>query len=419
MAAAQFAEKTGDCTWAGTTSLEVIIVLCGAGSRYETKRTNGISHFLEHLCFKGTLRRPSALAITSELDSLGAQYNAFTGEEYTGYYAKADARYTMKIADLVADLYVNPIIPEKEVEKEKGVIIEEINMYEDLPMRKVQEVFMELLYGNQPAGWPIAGSKENIRVMTREDIVKYRSEHYVANATVIVVSGKFNETAMLKKLEKSFRGVPNSKKHQKISTVDKQVRPAIKIQPKKSDQTHLILGFRAYGASDKRRFALGVLSDILGGGMSSRLFQRIRDELGAAYYVRASADAHTDHGYLSIAAGIDHKKLAIVIQAILEECRSLRAGKFTDEELARAKSHMSGGLTVGLETSDAFAMLYGGQEILKEKLMTPREILKKINAVTRKEIITVAKDIFQNRKLNLAMIGPQEKDGHLKKILKI
>src|SRR3989344_7246823 len=184
-----------------------VLVLVATGSKYETKEISGISHFLEHLCFKGTTNRPTALKITSELDALGAEYNAFTGEEYTGYHAKADARHTDKILEIVSDLYVNPIIPKEEIEKEKGVIIEEINMYEDLPMRKVQEVFTELLYGDQPAGWPIAGKKEVIQRMTREEIVNYRNAHYVGKATAILVSGAFDETAVMKKIEAGFANV--------------------------------------------------------------------------------------------------------------------------------------------------------------------------------------------------------------------
>src|SRR3989344_4760893 len=263
-----------------------VLVLVATGSKYETKEINGISHFLEHLCFKGTKKRPTALAITSELDGIGSEYNAFTGEEYTGYHAKVEARHTDKILDIISDLYVNPIFDPAEIEKEKGVIIEELNMYEDLPMRKVQEVFTELLYGDQPAGWPIAGKKEIIRRLTREEIVKYRGAHYVANATAIIVSGGFNEKKILEKIGSSFKNILTAKKDGKVKTEDRQSAPALKIQPKESDQTHLVLGVRAYNVSDERRFALGVLADILGGGMSSRLFQKVRDELGAAYYIR-------------------------------------------------------------------------------------------------------------------------------------
>lgn len=394
------------------------LVLVAAGSKYETKDINGLSHFLEHLCFKGTKTRPTAFAITSELDALGAEYNAFTGEEYTGYHAKADYRHTEKILDIVADMYVNPTIPEAEIKKEKGVIIEEINMYEDLPMRKVQEVMTELLYGDQPAGWPIAGRKEIIANMTREEIIDYRSKHYVADATIIVVSGRFDEKKVMGKIEKAFAGVPKTKKHSKLKTSDSQKSPGIKLQRKESDQTHLVLAVRTYDAYDDRRFALGVLSDILGGGMSSRLFQRIRDELGAAYYVRSTAEALTDHGYLAVSAGVDHKKLELVIRTIIEECRKIRDGKFTAEELARAKSHMAGGLTVGLETSDAFALYYGGQEVLDKKLMAPENLLKKIKSVTIADVKKVAKDIFRDEKLNLALIGPQEDGAPLLKLLK-
>jgi predicted Zn-dependent peptidase len=394
-----------------------VLVIVATGSKYETKKINGISHFLEHLCFKGTKKRPSALAITSELDSLGAEYNAFTGEEYTGYHAKVASRHTAKILDIVSDLYLNPIFPEAEIEKEKGVIIEEINMYEDLPMRKVHEVLTELLYGNQPAGRPIAGGKDIIKRLTKNDIVQYRREHYVTKATTVVVSGSFDEKKVLSQIKKRFYHANTGHKSSKLKTNDSQSRPAAKVQYKKSDQSHLVLAFRAYPANDRRRFTLNVLADILGGGMSSRLFQKVRDELGAAYYVRASVEAQSDTGFLAISAGVDHKKLDTVIKASLGECKKIRSGDISDQELERAKSHLIGKLMIGLETSDEVAVFYGSQEIVGKDIKSPKEIAKRINAVTKGQIIKVAKEVFKNRGLNLALVGPYTKPGRFKKIL--
>lgn len=395
-----------------------ILVLVATGSKYEKKGINGISHFLEHLCFKGTKNRTTALAITAELDGIGAEYNAFTGEEQTGYHAKAEARHTDKILDIIADLYVNPIFDSAEIEKEKGVIIEEINMYEDLPMRKVQEVFTELLYGDQPAGWPIGGRKEIIKKISRGDIVGYRSRHYVANSTAVIISGGFDVKGLTAKIEKTFKDILVGKKGGKIKTKVSQSKPALAIKYKESDQTHLVLGCRAYDMFDERRFALGVLADILGGGMSSRLFQKIREQMGAAYYVRADADLHTDHGHFAVSAGVDHQKLLPVIKAVLEELKGVAEGSISDKELQRAKDHLSGGLTIGLETSDALAMYYGGQEILKQSILTPKELLAKVNGVGKKEIVSVAKDVFKNSKLNLALIGPYKNSKELEKILR-
>ena len=395
-----------------------ILVLVEAGSIYETKKINGLSHFLEHMCFKGTINRPSALDITTELDSIGAQYNAFTGQEYTGYYAKVRSEKLTKAVDIIADLYSNPVFNEKEIEKEKGVVIEEINMYEDLPHRKAPELFEELVYGDQPAGWTIGGLKEVIRSLTRKDLIKYRKEHYVAKATAIIVVGSFDKKQLLKQLKEAFANIPSARKFGKVKTKESQKNPQLSIKYKKSDQTHLVIGCRAFSGDDKRRFALGVMNDILGGGMSSRLFQRVREQLSAAYYVHSSASLYTDHGYWAARAGIDHKKIDAVLQAILEEAQRLTKEPVPKNELQRAKDHLSGGMVLGLESSDDLAIFYGMQEISNNPIMTPQQILKEINSVDSKEIMKVAKDIFLNRNLNLALIGPFRNKSKLNKNLR-
>ena len=384
------------------------LVLVEAGSKYENKEINGISHFLEHMCFKGTKKRPSALAISSEMESLGAVYNAFTGNEATGYFAKVGADKIDNALDIISDMYINPLFEEKEIEKEKGVIIEEINMYEDLPMRKVHENLTELVYGDQPAGWPIAGKKEGVLAINRERLINYRKNHYVPGATTIVVAGDFNEKQMLKKIEKVFGVIPKSLKSGKNKVTEVQSKPMVSLETKKSDQTHLVLGFRSFDTFDKRRYILGVLCDILGGGMSSRLFQKVREELGAAYYVNCGNSAYTDHGLLAISAGVDNTKVEIVIKAILGEINKIKKTEISKAELDKSKNHIIGRLMIGLETSDAVAEFYGDQEIFKEKILTPEQLIKKIKSVSAKDIKKVANDIFKNSGLNLALIGPFE-----------
>lgn len=383
-----------------------ILVLVEAGSKYETKEINGISHFLEHMCFKGTKKRPRSIDISSELDGIGASYNAFTGMEYTGYYAKARPEKFNVILDVVSDIYLNQVFAPEEIGKEKGVIIEEINMYEDLPMRRVQELFTSLLYGDQPAGWSIAGRKEVINKLAQEDFLKYRNGHYLAQSTVVVISGKFDEKKVIVEIEKTFNEIKSGEKIQKIKTTEYQENPAVLLNHKKTDQTHLILGTRAFDVFDERRYALEVLADILGGGMSSRLFQKIREEMGAAYYVHADADLLSDHGFLSVSAGVDHNKIERVIEAVVGELKKFSEKSVEEKELQRAKDHFSGHLMLGLETSDALAGFYGGQEILTRKIASPEELTEKIQAVKAEEIQAVARDIFQNNKLNLALIGP-------------
>ena len=394
-----------------------VLVMVEAGSDYETKEINGISHFLEHMCFKGTEKRPKSIDITNELNNIGSQYNAFTWHEYTGYYAKAQNIHTDKLLDLVSDIYLNPVFDVNEMEKEKGVVVEEINMYEDRPDRKVHDLFSALLYGDQPAGWDIAGTKETVRSVTRDALVNYRSQHYVANATTIVVAGGLDKKEVLGKIQSYFSRVSTGEKSGRGKTGEKQEKPALRLGYKKSDQTHLVMGVRAFNLFDERRFALEILGEILGGGFGSRLFEKIRSEMGAAYYVGAGATLLSDRGYLAAFAGIDHAKLMPVVHAVVGECKKLAEEQVTTAELERCKNKLSGHLILDLETSDSLASYYGGQEILKEEIMAPEELLVKIRAVTAEQIQEVARDVFQNNKLNFAMIGPHEDEKRIGEVL--
>ncbi len=396
-----------------------VLVLVEAGSKYETKKVNGISHFLEHMCFKGTLKRPKAIDISKELDALGSQYNAFTAQEYTGYYAKSDARHFKQIFDIVSDIYLNSTFPEIEMQKEKGVIIEEINMYEDMPNRHVQDLFMRLLYGNQPAGWNIAGEKKNILSMKRNDFIKYKSEHYLPEATVMIVAGNVTEKEVLKEAKKMFGKIPRGRKMKKLKVIDTQTKPKALLHYKKTDQTHFVLGVRSHDLFSKKNGALTVLGGILGGGMSSRLFQKLREEMGVGYYVRAYNDAYTDHGFFQISAGVDNKRIEEVLEAVIRECKKLKTELVEEEELNKVKECLIGNMKLSLESSDDIATFYGGQELLKRKLENAEEKAKEIRKVTAKEINNLANEIFLHSKLNLALIGPFKDKEDKAKFLKI
>lgn len=385
-----------------------VLVLVETGSKYETKDKNGISHFLEHMCFKGTEKRPSAHAISAELDGLGSHYNAFTAQEYTGYYAKSDAKHFKRVFDVVSDIYLNSTFPEAEMEKEKGVIVEEINMYEDMPHRHVQELFMHLLYGDQPAGWDIAGTRENVRAMTRNDFVEYKRAHYVPKATTVIVAGKVKQKDVEKETERIFGSLKNAKKAGKLAVVEKQSKPKALAKFKKTDQTHLVLGVRAFDAYDKRRSALTVLGTILGGGMSSRLFIKLREELGVAYYVRAGADLYTDHGVFDISAGVSNDRVKEVVSEIIKECVRLKKEPVSKEELEKAKEYIVGNMKLDLESSDAWANFYGGQEIMGRPIESPEAVEKRIRKVTAGDIQKLAAELFADKNLNLALIGPYE-----------
>ncbi|MBI4087224.1 MAG: insulinase family protein [Candidatus Liptonbacteria bacterium] len=383
-----------------------VLILVEAGSEYETKKINGLSHFLEHMMFKGTVNRPKPGMIAEELAALGAQSNAFTGQEYTGYWAKAESHKVEKILEIVSDLYLNPIFNPEEIEKERGVIIEEINMYEDTPMRSVQELFTSLLYGDQPAGWDIAGKKEIIRKLSRNDFINYRRVRYVAPRTLVVVAGNFNPQKIERQIRELFGGLKKRGAPSKPKTKERQTKPGLLLKHKSSDQSHLVLGARAFDIFDKRRYALQVLSDVLGGGMSSRLFRRVREELGAAYYVNAGADLYLDHGYLAVSAGVDHGKIEKVIEAVMSELLRIKRELVGEKELQKSKDHLVGNLILDLETADELAAFYGSQEILTASILPPGKLIDKIYGVRAEEIRSVANSILKNNRLNLSIIGP-------------
>jgi predicted Zn-dependent peptidase len=396
-----------------------MMVLVETGSDYETKEKNGISHFLEHMFFKGTKNRPTMLHIAKEFDSMGAENNAFTSREYTGYWAKSDIKHADKILEIVSDMYLNPIFPEKEMEKEKGVIIEEINMYEDLPKRKVYQLLSELMYGDQPAGWSVTGPVENIKKMKIEDFHKYRKEQYVAEKTLVVVAGDVKSADVFKKVERAFIGIQTGKLIKKKRVLEKQAAPQIKVKDKDTGQSHLVIAVRTFDLYDKRWAAQRLLSAILGNGAGSRLFQKMREELGICYYISSGNSYYADRGFLSISAGVDKTRLEEAVVGILEEMKRIRDEKVSPEELKIAKDQVVGNMYLGLESSDDWADYYGGQEIMREVIMSPKDMEKEVRAVTAEDIQKVAKFTMRNERLNLAVVGGVKGANSLRKILKL
>ncbi|MFA6397908.1 MAG: pitrilysin family protein [Candidatus Paceibacterota bacterium] len=391
-----------------------VLVLVETGSKYENKKINGLSHFFEHMCFKGTLKRPKSIDISRELDGLGSQSNAFTSHEFTGYYAKSEAKNLNKILDIISDIYLNSNFSKEEIEKEKRVIIEEINMYEDLPQRKVQQLLMELLYGDQPAGWSVAGLKENIKNTKREDFVNYKKDHYVSSATTVVVSGNINEKKVIKDIEKVFSKISDLKKKTKLKVIEKQNKPEIILKYKKTDQTHLALAFRSFDIFSKWEITASLLASILGHGMSSRLWQKLREEMGVCYYVRANNNSLSDHGFFEISAGVDNKRVNEVINEILKEINKLKIEKVSNAELKKAKDFIIGNMYLGLESSDEIGEFFGLQEIMRQKIKTPDEFAKKIRKVSSSDIQKLANLIFKKEKLNLALVGPIKNKSEIK-----
>jgi predicted Zn-dependent peptidase len=399
------------------TQTATVVIMVGVGSRYETEKQAGLSHFIEHMFFKGTAKRPTTLSISEELDSIGGEFNAFTSKDRTGYYAKADSKHIETALDVVSDMYLNSKMEMEEIEREKGTILQELNMYEDNPMRSVNDVFENLLYKSNNLGRDIIGYKKTIKAFKRQDFINYMNRFYVANDTVICVAGKFDEKKIGKQIEKYFLGMKKGKKVDIDRVVEVQKKPEVKIKFKETDQTHMLLGVRAYEENHKDRFALSLLATILGGNMSSRLFIEVRERRGLAYYVRTGGDTYADCGYLATQAGVEHKNLAEAVKVILQEYQKIAENLVDEKELLRAKNYIKGKSVMGLESSDEVAMFFIDQGMKKRVILTPEEVFAKIDKVSIYDIKRVAEDLFQKGKLNLAIIGPHKNKKELEKIL--
>ncbi|MDO8559178.1 MAG: pitrilysin family protein [bacterium] len=400
-----------------STQAVTVLVLVGTGSKYEKKDINGISHFLEHMFFKGTKNRPDKLEIAETLDKIGGIYNAFTGEDYTGYFAKVAASQLDVALDWVSDIFLNSLIPEKEMEKEKGVITEEINMIYDNPMAHVGVLWSKLLYGDQPAGWDIAGTKESVSQMTKKKLTDYMGSQYVAPNTVVCVAGQIKKDTE-DKIKKYFSGSKDGSFAPKAKVVERQTQPECLLHFKETDQTHLCFGARAYNLFHPQRYAQDILGVILGGMMSSRLFMEVRDKLGLAYYIRTEAEANPDTGYLVTQAGVDNKNAEKAVSVILKEYKKISQEKVSPKELKKVKDFMKGKMTLLLESSDAVASFCGIQALLENDILTPKEIYAKINQVSAADVLKVAKDIFRPENLNLALVGPFKDKELFEKIIK-
>lgn len=385
-----------------------VIVMTGTGSRYENEHENGLAHFLEHMFFKGTKKRPSAKAISEELDAVGAVYNAFTSKERTAYYAKVSSRYLDTALEVISDIFLNSKLPEKEITKERGAIIQEIDMYEDMPMRTVDNVFDALMFGDKhPLGRTILGPKENIRTFTRKDFAAYLKRNYTPLNTVVCIAGSFEEKKVLAKIRKDFGGLKHGNPPNFIPFSSSQSEPRIAIKEKKTDQTNFILGVPAYPYLHKEEFALAVMSTILGSGMSSRLFLEVREKRGLAYSVHAWVERYPDTGAFVVQAGVEHAKLEKTVETILAEFKKIKKMKVSAAELAKAKQYIKGTMTLSLETSDEIATHAASAMINIGRVRPLSEILEGIDKVSSADVQRVAQDILKTEKLNLAIIGPR------------
>jgi predicted Zn-dependent peptidase len=401
----------------GVESMTVMVGV-GAGSRYETKETNGLSHFLEHMVFKGTQKRPTTLDISVALDSIGAKFNAATSKEFTFYYVKANAVHQPLAFEILTDMVLNSKFDPEEIERERGVIIEEINMYEDMPIEKVVEVFESLLYSPTSLGWYTAGKRENVKAITREDFVNYQKRLYYPGNMVVVKAGKVESKECLELTEKYFGRFKAREKEKYEPAVFNQREPRVRLRQKKTSQSHFCVGFRAYHQNHPDRFVLDVLSTLLGGSMSSRMFIQVRERRGLAYYVKTVNENYSDNGYLMTRVGVDIGKIDEALKVILDEYQKVIFEKVEASELQKAKEFLKGNFILSLEDSQSVAEDYTVETLLDDKIRDPEEIIQEIEKVTAQDLQRVAKDIFRPENLNLAVIGPYNDEERFLKLLR-
>jgi predicted Zn-dependent peptidase len=359
------------------------------------------------------------MEISSIIDGMGAESNAFTSKEYTGYYIKSAADKVDVSLDLISDMLTNLELDQKEIDKERGVIIEEINMYEDTPARKIGDVIEELLYGDVALGWDIAGTKDVIHSVNRKDFVDYMKKWYATSNMVLVVAGKINTDEIKKKAEKYFSGLTDWEIGTFDKVTEKQEKPALKLVHKVTEQAHFALAVRTVGLENEEdRYPLAILSSVLGGGMSSRLFSEVREKRGLAYYVRAYADRYKDVGYFAAFAGVDKNRIDEAITVVKDEfLKVIEKGEITENEVKKAKEYNKGHFVLGLEDTQSVAIFFAMNQILENEIKTPEDTLAKIEAVTCEDVQRVAKKYLDTKAFNLAIIGDFKDEERFLKLI--
>jgi predicted Zn-dependent peptidase len=393
-------------------------IMFAAGSRYETPDTNGIAHFSEHMFFKGTERRPTAREISLEIDKIGGEFNAFTGKEYTAYYVKCAAESRDVALDVLVDMLRHSKFDPEEIEREKGVIIEEMNMYFDTPRDFIGGVYDGLLYGDQPLGWDIIGRKETVRGADRGTFLSYIDQWYKPSRMVVGIGGNVGD-GLLDRIEELLGDLPaaDTGEPERTSVDETNGSPRVRVHTKQSDQAHVCLGVHSYPIEHPDRYPLQILSNVLGGGMSSRLFTEVRERRGLAYYVFGINHSYTDAGSLYAQAGVDIQRIDEAVATIASELRKVADEGIPADELDKTKSFAKGRFVLQLESPHGLTMFGLRREVLERKTPDPEEIVAELDKVTGDDVARVANDLIEQRAFNLAVIGPFDDAARFEQLL--
>jgi len=393
------------------TSAVTVLVLVGAGSRYENNEIRGLSHFLEHMFFKGASRYKNAKEVAEAIDSVGGIFNAFTGKEYAGYFVKVASEHIKVAIDVLSDMLVNSKFKQEEVDKERGVILEEYNMYQDTPMYMIGWDFEKLVFGDQPLGWDEIGTKEFIKNASHKDFVDYFEKLYTPDNTVVAISGDVDHKEVSEMIVDYFN-MESDKKAFEFEVLKEISTEKISIIEKKTEQAHIAIGFPGLSERDPDHWTLMLLSAMLGGGMSSRMFLAVREAKGLAYYIRTSTDNYIDGGTLVTTAGVDLKRIDDAIKSIVDEYKRIKEEGITEKELKKAKSYLKGKMILSLEDSEEYSHYLAKYELLHGEAHTPEHLLKKIEKTSVSDVERVIDKIIKKDMLKLCVIGPySEKDN--------
>ena len=398
------------------TASATVMVFAGAGSRYEQESERGISHFLEHMFFKGGDRYRNTKEVSMAIDAVGGEFNAFTGKEYAGYYVKVAAEHLDLGCDVLGDMLCNATFPQEEIEKERGVIIEEDRMYQDTPMYRAGWDFEELLFGDHPLGWDTIGTHAVINSVQQADFQTHKDHLYTPDNLVIAYAGKLSEEQALSLSEQYFSGI-QGKKDREFPPLVTYGSEKVFLRTKKTEQSHLVIGVPGVSSQDEKHFVHKLLSIILGGNMSSRMFLNIREAKGMCYYIDTDTDAYLDAGALSTRAGIDQSRLEEAIKLIIAEYDKVVDGGVTEEEVERSKSYLKGKIVLSLEDTEELAHFYGKQKLLYPTVRTVDDYMKEIDAVGKEDIDQLAKDLFDHENLRLSVIGSTDDQAGLEALL--
>ena len=397
-----------------------LLVLVKVGSRYESAKLNGAAHFVEHLMFKGTEKRPNTQAISQELDRYGAEYNAYTGKDLTGYYIKMDAKHTDTAIDMLYDMLFYSKFDKAEVDRERTVILEEINMYEDSPRDHIADMLEETLFKGSSLAWNIAGTRKTVRAMKADELKSFHDAYYIPARMTVVLAGKVDPKAVAM-IKKTFGKTMNPKKRvdQPVACFKnpKKLSVASTLLNKKTEQVQLSLGFLGIPYGSKDRLTANLLALIMGGTMSSRLFVEIREKRGLCYAIRSSNESLEDTGVFTVSAGLDKTRLEEAVKSIYGEFNKIIQEPVAKEELNRAKENIRGRMMLAFEDTASRAEWYGRQWLQERKLDTPEQRLKQIDKITDKDILRVARQILNPKRMVVAAIGPLTNGAKFKKII--